>query len=136
MADDTGKIHLDVVTPTGLLLSTDADMVVVPGAEGDFGVLTGHAPMISSVRPGTVVVFEGDKSIHSVFVAGGFAEVTGERCTVLAEEAQAVADIDRGQAEDRLKKALEAQAADAEHVDGKDGDAVVAAKALVAAAGG
>jgi len=136
MADETGKIHFDVVTPTGLLLSTDADLVVVPGGEGDFGVLAGHAPMISTVRPGTVEVFEGDKSIHSVFVGGGFAEVTGERCTVLAEEALAVADIDRGQAEDRLKKALEAQAADTEHVDGKDGDAVVAAKALVAAAGG
>lgn len=88
------KLEFELVSPEKLLFSQPVDMVVVPGAEGDFGVLAGHAPLISSVRPGIIAVYEGDKVIDRLFVAGGFAEVTGERVTVLAEEAVAVADID------------------------------------------
>ena len=61
------------------LLATEADMVVVPGSEGDFGVLHGHAPLISTVRPGVLGVFQGNKAEQRFFVAGGFAEVTPER---------------------------------------------------------
>ena len=62
-------------------------MPVVPGSEGDFGVLHGHAPLISTVRPGVLEVFQGSKADQRFLVAGGIAEVTPERCTVLADEA-------------------------------------------------
>lgn len=75
----------------------------MPGAEGDFGVLAGHSPMISTVRPGIIEVHDGDRVVNRVFVAGGFAEVTATRCTVLAEQAVPVAEIDRAKAEQELK---------------------------------
>ena len=134
MADAPTKIELEVVTPAKLLLSVVADMVVVPGAEGDFGVLPGHAPMISTVRAGTVNVYEDDKIVASLFVEGGFAEVTAGRCTVLAENAQMITDIDHASAEKRLAAARAAQSADADHVDGLDSAEVRAAEAMAAAA--
>ena len=75
----------DLVSPEKLLLSEDVEMVVVPGAEGDFGVLIGHAPLISALRPGVIDTYIGTKVDKRIFVAGGFAEVTGKRCTILAE---------------------------------------------------
>lgn len=103
MSED--KVQFEVVTPVKLLSSEQVDMVVVPGAGGDFGVLPGHSPLISSVRPGTVEVYQGNKITDEIFVEGGFAEVTTERCTLLAQEAQPVRMITEAQAEDRLKKA-------------------------------
>jgi F-type H+-transporting ATPase subunit epsilon len=81
------KLSFRLVMPERELLNTEADMVVVPGVEGDFGVLHGHAPLISIVRPGVLEVFQGSKVEQRFMVAGGFAEVTPERCTVLADEA-------------------------------------------------
>ncbi len=81
------KVSFRLVMPERELLVTEADMVVVPGSEGDFGVLHGHAPLISTVRPGVIEVFQGSKAEQRFLVAGGFAEVTPERCTVLADEA-------------------------------------------------
>ncbi|WP_422364770.1 F0F1 ATP synthase subunit epsilon [Pelagibius sp.] len=100
-----GKIAFELVSPERLLLSQDVEMVVVPGEEGDFGVLTRHSPMISTLRPGVIQVHEGSTVTDSIFVAGGFAEVTPARCTVLAEEAVAVGDIDRAATEQRLSDA-------------------------------
>ena len=105
MAED---FSFELVSPEKLLLAEEVDMVVVPGAEGDFGVLVGHAPLISSLRPGVIDTYNGGKVADRIFVAGGFAEVTGERCTVLAEEAIPVKDIDSANAEERLKVAKEA----------------------------
>ncbi len=83
-------------------------MVVVPGAEGDFGVLPRHAPMISTVRPGVISVYEQRQQISQrIFVAGGFAEVTTERCTVLAEQAVPVEEIDRAETEQQVRDARE-----------------------------
>jgi len=98
----------ELVSPEKLLLSDDVEMVVVPGAEGDFGVLVGHAPLISSLRPGVIDTYNGDKVEKRIFVVGGFAEVTGERCTVLAEEAMPVDDIDAFAVEERIKAANKA----------------------------
>lgn len=105
MAD---PISFELVSPEKLLLSEDVDMVVVPGAEGDFGVLSGHTPLISTVRPGVIATYHGNDVDKRIFVAGGFAEVTAERCTVLAEEAIMIGDIDRAQAEARLAAARDA----------------------------
>ncbi len=100
MAD---KVEFELVSPEKLLTAQLVDMVVVPGTEGDFGVLAGHAPLISTVRPGVIDVYEGDRVVDRIFVAGGFAEVTATRCTVLAEQAVALAEIDRGKAEQDVK---------------------------------
>jgi len=106
MAD---KVQLEVVTPTRILLSEEADMVVAPGGDGDFGILPGHAPLLSTLRPGTMDIYVGGKVSHTLFVAGGFAEVTGDRFTLLAEEAVPVAEIDAAEAEERLRRAREAE---------------------------
>ena len=102
MAD---RVEFELVSPARLLVSEAVEMVVVPGEEGDFGVLPGHAPVISQVRPGVIDIHEDGKVSRRIFVAGGFAEVTQERCTVLAEEACPVEDIDLDQAGERLAAA-------------------------------
>ena len=97
------KGEFELVSPERLLVSEPVDMGVVPGAEGDFGVLPRHAPLISTLRPGVIRIFEGRTVKNRIFVAGGFAEVTAERCTVLAEEALPVADIDTAKIDQELK---------------------------------
>jgi len=101
------KVNFELVSPQRLLLSEEVDMVVVPGAEGDFGVIAEHAPVISTVRPGTITVFQGTTVSDRIFVAGGFAEVTAERCTVLAEEAEPLDDIDRSAVEGVIRELRE-----------------------------
>ena len=101
------KVRFELVTPEHLVVSRSVDMVVVPGTEGDFGVLPGHTPMVSTVRPGVVNIFENGQIVESMFVAGGFAEVTFARCTVLADRAVAVGDLDRDATERTLKDARE-----------------------------
>lgn len=105
MAD---TVEFELVSPERLLMSTPVEMVVVPGTEGDFGVLPGHAPMISTVRTGVIAIWNGGAIERRVFVAGGFAEVDPERCTVLAEVAVALEDADDQMVEDRLSAAREA----------------------------
>lgn len=96
----------EVVTPGQMMMSEEAELVVVPGSGGNFGVLPGHAPMLSALRPGTVEVRRRDLSvIDTIFIEEGFAEVTPERCTILAEEAIPVREITRDDAESRLKRA-------------------------------
>lgn len=105
-----GKVDFELVSPERLLVSQPVDMVVVPGGDGDFGVLPGHAPLISTVRSGVIEIYEGSAVTDRIFVAGGFAEVTAERCTVLAELAMPVAEIDAARTEQQLREAREAQA--------------------------
>ena len=89
------NFHFELVSPVKLLFSGDVEQVDVPGAEGDFGVLANHAPMVTTLRPGilTVHVAGGQQKI---VVLGGFAEVSKDGLTVLGETAEAVEDIDRG----------------------------------------
>jgi F-type H+-transporting ATPase subunit epsilon len=96
MAD---KLQFELVSPEKLLLSEPVGMVVVPGAEGNFGVLPGHALLISTVRPGVIDVYEDRTVTERIFVSGGFAEVTPERCTVLADEAVPLSSLDRAAAD-------------------------------------
>jgi F-type H+-transporting ATPase subunit epsilon len=98
-------IEFELVSPEKLLVSRPVEMVVVPGSEGDFGALPGHAPLISEIRPGVIAIFEGGQVQERIFVAGGFAEVTAERCTVLAEQAMPVGAIDRLAVDSELKDA-------------------------------
>jgi F-type H+-transporting ATPase subunit epsilon len=98
-------VNLEIVSPEKLLLSRPVDMVVLPGSEGDMGVLEGHSPMIVMLRGGTIALYENDKVTDQLFVAGGFAEVTPERCTVLANEAIPLAEVSRTEGEKRLAAA-------------------------------
>jgi F-type H+-transporting ATPase subunit epsilon len=100
MAD---KVQFELVSPEKLLLSEAVDMVVVPGTEGNFGVLAGHSLLISTVRPGVIDVYEGNEISERIFVSGGFAEVTAERCTVLADEAVPLSSLDATTVEAELR---------------------------------
>jgi F-type H+-transporting ATPase subunit epsilon len=111
MAD---TVQFELVSPERLLVSAPVEMVVVPGTEGDFGVLPGHAPLISTVRTGVISIFDGGKVSRRIFVSGGFAEVTPERCTVLADEAVALETADRAAIDARIKSARD-ELADADN---------------------
>ena len=99
MAD---KLHFDLVSPERRLFAGNVDQVVVPGEEGDFGVLPNHAPFMSVIR----TVIDGGAETRT-FIHGGFAEVTPAGLTILAEEAIAVADIDADQLAQDLSNARE-----------------------------
>lgn len=87
------KLRLEVVTPDRLVLSTDADVVVCPGVEGQFGVLVGHIPFLSALVIGEMYYRLGGATEH-LCISGGFAEVTGEKVTIIAEAAERSCDID------------------------------------------
>ena len=95
------KLQFELVSPEKLLLAEAVAMVVVPGSEGNFGVLPGHTLLISTVRPGVIDVYADEPNAVSerIFVSGGFAEVTPERCTVLADEALPLSSLNRADLE-------------------------------------
>ena len=128
---------LEIVSPDRLLLSQPVDMAVIPAAEGEMGVLPGHSPMIVLLRGGTITLHEGGRATSRLYVSGGFAEVTPERCTVLADEAIPVGEVSRKVANSRLAEADAAYAA-ANKLDVPALDAIMArqqaARAMVAAA--
>jgi F-type H+-transporting ATPase subunit epsilon len=101
------KISFDLVSPERLLLSGNVEMVTVPGREGDFGVMAGHAPIISSLRPGVIDVKGADTGDNRYFVLGGFAEVTSAKLTVLAEDVLPMAEVDAGALDQRIRNAEE-----------------------------
>src|SRR6516164_1472379 len=86
--------HFDLVSPEKLAFSGEVDQVDIPGAEGDFGVLAGHAPVVAAVRPGILTVTAGG-SKQKIIVLGGLAEVSEKGLTVLADVATAIEDLDR-----------------------------------------
>jgi len=98
-------VNLEIVSPEKLLLSRPVDMVVIPAAEGEMGVLVNHAPMIVLLRGGVVRLYQGEAVTDRLFVSGGFAEVTADRVTVLADEAFPLTELSRGEAERRLAAA-------------------------------
>jgi F-type H+-transporting ATPase subunit epsilon len=94
--------HFDLVSPEKLLFSGEVDQVDVPGLEGDFGVLAGHAPIVSALRPGIMTVYVGGQA-QRMIVLGGFAEVSADgKLTVLADLADSVEDFDRGALTERI----------------------------------
>ena len=88
--------HFDLVSPEKLAFSGEVDQVDVPGWEGDFGVLAGHAPLVAAVRPGILTIITGGQK-QKVIVLGGLAEVSDDRLTVLADVATSVEELDRAQ---------------------------------------
>jgi F-type H+-transporting ATPase subunit epsilon len=104
MAD---KIHFDLVSPERMLLSEDVDMVTLPGTEGYFGVLAGHAPVISTLRPALIDLKRDGAPDLKLFIRGGFAEVDNTKVIVLAEEAIPLADFDLTALDRRITDAEE-----------------------------
>ncbi|SFO03269.1 ATP synthase F1 subcomplex epsilon subunit [Bradyrhizobium sp. Ghvi] len=88
--------HFDLVSPEKLAFSGEVDQVDVPGVEGDFGVLAGHAPVVAAIRPGILTVTTGGKH-EKIIVLGGLAEVSEKGLTVLADVATSLAELDRAQ---------------------------------------
>jgi F-type H+-transporting ATPase subunit epsilon len=101
------KLHFDLVSPERLLISAEVDQVDVPGSEGDFGVFAGHAPVMTTLRPGVLAIVSAGKAAEKFFVRGGFAEVTLQGLTVLAEEAMPLAELDTATLDQRIKNAEE-----------------------------
>jgi len=92
------RLTLELATPTRLVVSAEADEVVVPGSQGYFGVLPGHAPLLATLGIGEVTYRIG-RDEHHVAVSGGFAEVRNDKVIILADAAETPADIDRARAE-------------------------------------
>ncbi len=107
MAD---TITFDLVSPERLLLSTDADMVTIPGADGYMGVMAGHMPLVSTLRPGMIDVQANGKD-ERFFIRGGFAEINPTKVTVLAEEAIPMSEMDLAVLDQRIRDAEEDLAA-------------------------
>ena len=130
-------VDLEIVSPEKLLLSRPVDMVVIPAAEGEMGVLPEHSPMIVLLRGGTIRLYENGQVTERLFVSGGFAEVTPRRVTVLANEAIPVEQVSRAEGERRMAAAeAEYAAADKMDVPALDAamDRIQAARAMVEAA--
>ena len=107
------KIPFDLVSPENLIFNDEVGMIIVPGKDGDFGVLPGHSKVMSSLRPGRVMVYGEDKNLlKSFFVSGGFAEVNPEKCIVLAESVDEINTIEKAVIEKEVQE-LEGQESDA-----------------------
>jgi len=113
------QISLEIISPEKLLLARPVDMVVIPGTEGDLGILPGHSKLITGLRGGLVDIYEAGKITDRFFVSGGFAEITEEHCAVLADDITKQSDLNPKIAADALAKAQDAYAA----VDINDADA-------------
>ncbi|MGU9980866.1 F0F1 ATP synthase subunit epsilon [Phreatobacter sp. HK31-P] len=98
--------HFELVSPERQLFSGAVEQVMVPGSEGDFGILAGHAPFVSTLRPG-ILTIHADGQPKRLYVRGGFAEVSAGGLTILAERATAVEDLDPGQIDKEIRNAEE-----------------------------
>ena len=132
MAD---TIQFELVSPERLLLSRAVEMVVIPGGEGYFGALPGHAPLLSTLEPGVIDVYENGSITERLFVDGGFAEVIPERCTVLADAATPVSQLDRAKAEQDFASAKQDVAAKRENYRRQNYDRVCTAELRIAERG-
>jgi F-type H+-transporting ATPase subunit epsilon len=104
--------HFDLVSPEKLTFSGEVDQVDIPGVEGDFGVLAGHAPVVAAIRPGILTVFSGGKQ-EKIIVTGGVAEVSEKGLTVLADVARTLEELDRAKLADVIAE-MEAKLAEKE----------------------
>ena len=105
-------ISFDLVSPENLIFNDEVGMIIVPGKDGDFGVLPGHSKVMSSLRPGRVMVYGEDKNLlKAFFVSGGFAEVNPEKCIVLAESVDEINELEKATIEQEIQE-LEGQESD------------------------
>ena len=96
-------ISFDLVSPENLIFNDEVGMIIVPGKDGDLGVLPGHSKVMSSLRPGRVMVYgEGKNLLKAFFVSGGFAEINPEKCIVLAESVDEISSLEKSEIEKEL----------------------------------
>ena len=106
------KISFDLVSPEKLIFNDEVGMIIVPGKDGDFGVLPGHSKVMSSLRSGRVMVYGENKNLlKAFFVSGGFAEVNPEKCIVLAESVDEINSLEKSTIEKEIQD-----------LDGQDND--------------
>jgi len=118
------KISIDLVSPENLIFNDEVGMIIVPGKDGDIGVLPGNSKLLSSLRPGRVMVYgEGKNLLKSFFVSGGFVEVNPEKCIVLAEGVDEMNSLDKNNIEKEIQD-LEGQ----DNEDSKQQLSIVRAK--------
>tara|TARA_B100001123_G_C14774655_1_gene814087 strand:- start:134 stop:532 length:399 start_codon:yes stop_codon:yes gene_type:complete len=103
------KISFDLVSPENLIFSEEVGMIIIPGKDGDIGVLPGHSKLLSSLRPGRVMIYGEEKNLlKSFFVSGGFTEINPEKCIVLAESIDELSQLDKSLIEKEIQE-LESQ---------------------------
>jgi F-type H+-transporting ATPase subunit epsilon len=127
-------VQLEIVSPARLLLSRAVDMVVLPGYEGDLAAMANHAPMITLLRGGVIALYDNDAVTDQFFVGGGFAEITADRCTILADDVILVAELSVADAQARLAAASKAwDAVDKLEIDAREAamDALLSAREAV-----
>ncbi len=100
-------VYVELISPEKVIYAMDANSVVVPGSEGEFGVLPGHAPFISAIKPGVVRVEKPGGQIEKVFVTAGFAEVHNTKCRLLVDKAEMLQDINRADVEKNILESTE-----------------------------
>ncbi len=97
-------IYFDLVSPESLIFNDDVGMIIIPGKDGDLGVLPGHSKIMSSLRPGRVMVYGEDKNLlKSFFVSGGFTEINPEKCIVLAESVDEMSELEKSLVENEIR---------------------------------
>ena len=98
-------ISFDLVSPEKLVFNDKVGMIIVPGKDGDIGVLPGHSKLLSSLRPGRVMVYSEDKQLlKSFFVTGGFVEINPEKCILLAEEIFEMSSLNKNEIEKQVQE--------------------------------
>ena len=101
------KTSFDLVSPEKLVFSDDAGMIIVPGKDGDIGILPGHSKVISSLRSGRVMIYDEYRNLlKSFFVSGGFVEINPEKCIVLAESVNDMSELDKSAIEKEIQDIL------------------------------
>ena len=103
----TDKLDFRLVSPEKLVFEAPVSMAVIPGQEGDFGVLPRHASLISTLRPGLVYIYQDDAILHRIYVGSGFANVNENGCTVMAEDCIFLQDFDKTELESIIREKLE-----------------------------
>jgi len=98
-------ISFDLVSPEKLLFNDEVGMIIVPGKDGDMGVLPGHSKVLSSLRPGRIMIYGEDKNLlKSFFVTGGFVEINPEKCVVLGEGVTEMSALDKSNIENKIQE--------------------------------
>lgn len=111
------NIKLEIVTPDKLVVDDDAQIVMAPGTDGEFGILKGHTPFLTSLKVGTVKYKETSGKERLIFVSGGFAEALPDKVTILAESAERRRDIDQQRAKQAMERAEKRLSSNDESID-------------------
>ena len=120
----------ELVSPERLIISKDVTMVVVPGSEGLFGVLPRHTSMLSALAPGVVDIYEEEVITERLFVVNGFAEVTADRCTVLAEDVIPIENLNPDELEEKIEE-MRVEVGNADDIDVPRLNGLIAQKEIV-----